>query len=120
MVYHPEFFKGIGSYGGISFGFLAGLCYVCLLMNWQINLHHNQSIKQLATSLSMATGMICSTLIHLALALTHHNYFFIIIGLPFGIISGAILGFISGQIVCKFYREKAPVKIESQNKGGDL
>ena len=64
----------------------------------------------------MMTGIICSTLVHLALIIVNEetNFFGILIGIPYGIFAGAVLGFISGWIVVRFYREKTSMKIENE------
>ena len=61
-----------------------------------------------ATSVGMATGVLCSTLVHLALMIVNQiaNPFGIVIGIPFGAFAGAILGFIGGMAVKTCYRTR--------------
>jgi prepilin-type processing-associated H-X9-DG protein len=103
-LYRPEYFKGIGTYGGAALGFLAGLCYVGILTKLQLRFKIRTSVNQLALSLGIASGLLCSALLHLALAIAHHNYFIIMLGIPFGILGGAVLGSISGWILTRRLR----------------
>jgi len=115
MFYQTESFARIGTFGGMGLGLWIGLCYVGVLMKLQPRLKRDESIGLLASSLGMVAGMICSTLLHLALILIHRDnqgWAYMIVALPFGIVGGAILGSISGWVVCKFYR---PVKSEVVN-----
>jgi hypothetical protein len=103
-LYRPEYFKGIGTFGGAALGFLAGLCYVGILTKLQVRFKLRTSVNQLALSLGIVSGLLCSALLHLALAIAHHNYYIIMLGIPFGILGGTVLGSISGWILMRQLR----------------
>ncbi len=77
-----------GAFAGIFFGALTGACF-----GW------------FSASVGMVAGVICSTLVHLALMIAERtaNPFGIVIGIPFGAFAGAILGAIAGAVVKKYY-----------------
>lgn len=121
-LYRPEIYKGIGSEGGAGLGLLLSMCYVGILMKFVKRLTNMKSVGQFATSSGMITGMLCSTLLHLALFLLHGNEYklvFMLIGLPFGITAGAVLGMISFWVISGFYLPELP-QVESVNKGESI
>ena len=109
-LYRPEFYKSVGVYWSIGLSVMAGVCYAGILMRLQNRLRETLSVRRLAVSTGILTGMICSALLHLGFLLLHRTPFgwgFMLTGLPFGIISGAVLGAISGWAICKFYRTQS-------------
>jgi prepilin-type processing-associated H-X9-DG protein len=98
--------------GGV-FGLLVGICFAVLLANTPNRIKSLKTFKGFSTSIGMVTGIICSTLVHLALIIVNEetNFFGILIGIPYGVFAGAVLGFISGFLVKKFYSPKPPVNI---------
>ena len=101
--------------GGIL-GLLAGICFAVLLANAPDRIKNLSTFKGFSVSVGMVTGIVCSTLVHLALVIVNEetNFAGILIGIPYGVFAGAVLGFISGWIVSKYYREKPSVEIENE------
>ena len=104
-----EAYISIGTTGrnaGGVFGLLVGICFAILLANTPDRIKSLRTFKGFSTSVGMMTGIICSTLVHLALIIVSKetNFAGILIGLPYGIFAGAVLGFISGFLVKTFYR----------------
>lgn len=95
--------------GGI-FGLLAGVCFAVLMTAALEKLRRLKSVSGFSTAAGMATGIVCSTLVHLALMAVNRetNGFGILIGVPFGIMAGALLGAVSGAVLRYFYLRKSP------------
>ena len=106
-LYQPEFYKGIGLAGGAGLGGLTGVCYIGALMRLRVRLMQDASAKQLAVTLGLIAGALAAGLLHLALALTHGQYLLILLGIPFGLLGGGLLGAVGGRILCKHYRTGA-------------
>ena len=100
--------------GGV-FGLLVGICFAVLLTNTPDRIKSLKTFKGFSTSVGMITGILCSTLVHLALIIVNEetNFAGILIGIPYGIFAGAVLGFISGFLVKTFYSPKPPVSVEA-------
>ena len=116
MLYQSSYMQGIGAGGSGVLGYVAGLCYVGILMKFQERLVNKESVGQFAVAVGMAFGVFCSTLLHLGLQLIYQDsqsWKFMVMGLPFGIIGGGILGLISGRVVWRFYREEVSVVVEN-------
>ena len=72
-----------GSIGGALLGLWVGLCYAALVTN-RIEKLKNLKILGFAFSVGMATGVICSTLVHIVLIIVNEetNFYGIVIGIP--------------------------------------
>ena len=94
-----------GTFAGLYFGVLAGVCFAPLLAGCRERIKRLQSFVWFAISVGMVTGIVCSTLVHLALMIVNRtaNPFGIIIGIPYGTFAGAVLGLIAGLVVRKYY-----------------
>lgn len=97
-----------GLYSGGFFGLLVGICFAVLLANVPDRIKSLKTFKGFAASVGMVTGVICSTLVHLALIIVNKetNFAGILIGIPYGVFAGAVLGFISGLFVKRCYSPK--------------
>lgn len=98
-------FGNTGEFAGLFFGALAGVCFAPLLAGCPERIKRLHSFLWFAIPVGMATGIVCSTLVHLALMIVNRtaNPFGIIIGIPYGTFAGAVLGLIAGLIVRKYY-----------------
>jgi prepilin-type processing-associated H-X9-DG protein len=107
QAYLSESFTGRNA-GGI-FGLLTGVCFAVLLANAPDRIKNLRTFKGFSASVGMATGIICSTLVHLALIIVNEetNFAGILIGIPYGVFAGAVLGFVSGFLVETLYCRKA-------------
>jgi len=95
-----------GLYSGGFFGLLVGICFPVLLANTPDRIKTLKTFKGFAASVGMITGVICSTLVHLALIIVNKetNFAGILIGIPYGVFAGAVLGFISGFMLKRIYK----------------
>ncbi len=108
--YSNELYRHIGInkfYGaetGAILGFIVGTCYAVIIAQT------SEKIKNTgyAVATGMATGAICSTLLHIILMVIYGKpvLLYIIAGLPYGIIAGAILGTLSAGIVYTYYQKE--------------
>ena len=94
-----------GGWAGLFFGALAGSCFAAWLADGSNRLRQVRSLVWFSISVGMATGVLCSTLVHLALMIVNQtaNPFGIVIGIPFGAFAGAILGLIGGAVAKTHY-----------------
>jgi hypothetical protein len=114
--YQSEFFKGAGAVAGAVAGAWLSLCFVGAFLKYAKSLVHRRSIIQLGVGFGIITGAICTILLHLALITIYHEPMglgLMALGLPFGIAAGAILGLLSGWIVCRFYLVKKEQAVET-------
>lgn len=105
-----------GSFAGLFFGLFIGICFAAILSGTLNKTKHIKAFVLLALSTGTLTGVICSTLVHLALMIIYRtaNPFGIFIGIPYGIFAGALLGLVSGIILKQFYL-KNPFKQKREN-----
>ncbi len=105
LQYRASDVRGVGIIAGGILGFVVGVCYVSILSKIPLSLKQQEGFKGYAVSLGMATGVICSTIVHLFLMIMHEEImpFGMIAGLPFGVLAGSILGAISASIIKKYY-----------------
>lgn len=116
--YNSFIFDGTtGLYSGAFFGLLVGICFPVLLANAPERIQRLRTFKGFAASVGMVVGVICSTLVHLALIIVNKetNFAGILIGIPYGVAAGAVLGLISGFVVNKFYSHK-PIETEIKSE----
>jgi prepilin-type processing-associated H-X9-DG protein len=100
-LHRVKIFQEFGMIAGAVLGFIVGLCYVAVLTKTSYSIKQPEAFKGYAVSLGMATGAICSTIVHLLLMIINEEKIplAMIVGLPFGIIAGAILGWISSAVI---------------------
>jgi hypothetical protein len=93
----------VGPVAGAIFGALVALCYASILHDTRRLLPDTKSFRTYAQYTGILTGMICSTLTHLAIIIADHSTEFLGLaaGVPFGIIAGAILGSICGAVISR-------------------
>ncbi len=101
-----------GWISGGFFGLLAGICFAILFANCSEKIKKLNAFAGFASYVGMVTGIICSSLVHIALMIVYGeiNPFGIVIGLPYGIAAGAVLGYISGRILRRFYSISDEIK----------
>ncbi len=104
--YHMNFFYNTTEpclgwrFGAIS-GLLTGICYALVLSSYH-DRNPRCSTVGFATVIGVITGMICSTLVHLSMAIVHGLLFLLIngsIGLVFGIYAGTAVGWICSAFI---------------------
>jgi len=103
--------KGLtGRNAGAIFGLLTGIGFAALLANAPDRIRNLRTFKGFSASVGMAAGILCSTLVHLALIIVNEetNFAGILIGIPYGVFAGAVLGFVSGFLIEILYARKAP------------
>ena len=91
-----------GATAGVFYGFLAGVCYAVFVRFSSASIERRGDRWQYAIAMGMATGIIVSALVHLTLILVGevaHGGLPMIAGMPFGILTGAILGMIAAAII---------------------
>lgn len=91
----------IGTVAGAYFGFLTGVCFFALMNAFPENVKQRRNYVSLGASLGMLAGIICSTLVHLALKILFNvsTYSQLAMGSAFGILAGALLGSIIAAIL---------------------
>ncbi len=92
-----------GFTAGVIGGLLTGLCYAAFLSSRPESFRAQRGFIGYAASTGMVAGIICSCIVHLAIMLANHSGqgFGLVAGLPFGVGAGAVLGWISGEILKK-------------------
>ncbi len=113
-LYFVEDVNRIGSAAGVILGILVGLSYSALITNSKPRVSIKKNYKGYAVSIGMAAGIICSCGLHLIL-MTYYGsdeFYGIIAGIPFGIVAGAMLGWLS----YKFYLSKIISKTKKDLK----
>lgn len=98
-------YQEFGGIAGVFFGLLTGLCFASLLAGCPDRIKQLKTFFGFSASVGTVAGILCATLVHLALIIINRetNFFGMLIGIPFGVVAGAVLGGISGFIVKKFY-----------------
>ncbi|MDH4203600.1 MAG: hypothetical protein OEV87_12010 [Phycisphaerae bacterium] len=101
-----------GGRAGLFFGLLVGICYASLVTHWLEKRKPVKSVIGFATSAGMAAGIVSATLVHMMLMIVINdtNCSGIVIGIPYGVGAGAVLGLISGLILRKLYNEPQPIE----------
>lgn len=90
-----------GAIAGGIIGVVVAVSYAAILSNRRDRFTEQCYLRGYALALGMATGIICSTLVHLALLILSDdkNISGILLGLPCGFIAGLVLGAISGNVI---------------------
>jgi hypothetical protein len=102
-----------GPIAGAVFGLLVGLCFAAVMTGMLEQMSRIKAIVLLYTAWGTVTGVVCSMLVHLTLMIFHteSNAWGIVIGIPYGLFAGAVLGFMSGVAVKTIYMRKAASKL---------
>lgn len=97
-LYYTDNLHG-GIWGGF-FGLLAGVCFVAVLAGFQRRKQLKNFIS-FSTDAGMLTGIICSSMVHLMLMIESKDFELggLLLGVPFGVVAGAILGIITAKIL---------------------
>lgn len=96
----------IGAMLGAIFGLLVGIWFAVIMPKFLSKITNQKGELIFSSSAGMLTGIACSTLVHVSLIIAYQekNLFGIIVGIPFGILAGAILGTISFLIFSRLYK----------------
>jgi len=95
-----------GALTGAVVGLVAGLVYANFTVATSRRIIRESDVRGYATAVGMIAGAICSTIVHCVLIVVSQDSQggYILVGMPYGILAGAILGAIAGAIV----RDEAP------------
>jgi hypothetical protein len=94
-----------GKIPGLVTGLLAGVCFAVIFAGRSDELKRSVTFKWFMLGVGMITGILCSMFVHIALMIVNEetNPFGIIIGIPYGIFVGGVLGLVSYFVIRKFY-----------------
>lgn len=105
----------VGMQAGGIFGLLTGIVFAVLVTSRLERLRLVATPIRFLASVGMAAGIVCSTLVHLALIIDNEesNFFGVLIGIPFGAAAGALLGCLCGAVLAVFYFERGQCRTGS-------
>lgn len=101
FIYSLAEFERQGAIAGAIGGIIVGVCYMSMLVNMRSRLTEKGYLWDFSTKLGMAAGTVCSTIVHVTLLILSYDRDIggIVVGIPFGVFAGGILGWITGAFI---------------------
>jgi len=101
--------------GGIS-GFVIGVCFVAIIGGIYKKYNANVSMAGYATVIGAVTGAAASSIVHsyLMIACDESNFLFMLCGSGFGMIAGALLGWISSRFIRRYKNDPAIINTTTE------
>jgi len=107
-LYDSDTQVGTGRIPGFVFGALVGVVYTYLMFSIYTKGVTRKQFINYAGLIGIATGVVCSTLVHATLMILNATSYFypMLVGAVFGIVAGFIVGAIAGRILWNSFTKK--------------